>query len=61
MGMDSLSLLAREHLGAPPSVVLAMTAEKGPRREFAPNVASYLNEVFGRTPIKVPSGAVIYY
>jgi hypothetical protein len=54
-GMSSLAQLARDH-GTLPSTVLRLTAEKSPGSIFPANVASLVNEVFGRDTEPMPGG-----
>jgi hypothetical protein len=44
-----------------PSTVLRQTAESAPGKEFPAANAGYINQVFGRAKIKVPSGVVLHY
>jgi hypothetical protein len=54
-GQSSLAGLARDH-GTLPSTILRLTAEKSPGSIFPANVASLVNEVFGRDTEPMPAG-----
>ena len=58
-GMDSLAALAKAH-GTMPSTILRMTAERSPGGLFQPNVASLVNEVFGRDSQPMPAGLKLW-
>jgi hypothetical protein len=59
-GDQPLSALATQ-LGNQISVMIRMTAERGPGAVFAGNVASYVNGVFARSSLHVPEGIHLIY
>ena len=58
-GLKSLHDLAADSLG-PVHQVLQLTAEYSPERLFAPDMASYLNEVFADDKETVPAGLTLF-
>jgi hypothetical protein len=58
-GLDSLAQLASAH-GVSPAIILRMTAENGPAREFSPAVASWLDTHFAQVTEPVPADLVLY-
>ena len=59
-GLKSLHDLAADSLGCPVHQVLQLTAEYSPERLFAPDMASYLNEVFADDKETVPAGLTLF-